>query len=249
MRVHNCEQNTPEWELLRAGIPTASAFDRIITPTGKLSKQSRDYKAWLLAERVLHAPIATKKTAGMIRGTEFERQAVEFYEALKECRTERIGFVTNDAGTIGASPDCWCGDDGQWEIKVPEVQTHMGYLIAQNALERCEAEIEALRDSKLPAKLKPVETGYLTDLQARYDEAFKQCIAQEYKVQTMGQLWVTERRWSELLAYSPEGLPPVFQHLERDEGFIAILAQSVSEFSRDLEESAAELKRQGVISE
>ena len=100
MKIHNVQQNTPEWEYLRAGMPTASAFDRIVTPTGKLSKQSRDYKAWLLAERVMRKPIETKKTSWMDRGTEFESEAVEFLEGVLEVKTERIGFVTNDSVTV-----------------------------------------------------------------------------------------------------------------------------------------------------
>lgn len=219
MRVHDVKQNTPEWEFLRAGIPTASAFDKIITPTGKLSKSARDYKAWLLAERVMRKPIETVKSHWMDRGTEFEAEAVSFYEMLRDCSTERIGFVTNDEGTIGASPDRWSGDEGQVEIKVPAPHTHMAYYIAQESLQNLE-------------KLK---------------ESIATCLATEYKVQTMGQLWITERKWADLLSYSPEGLPPVYVHLKRDEEFISILAQSVTEFSRDLEESAADLVQRGVI--
>jgi hypothetical protein len=41
MKIHNCTQGTEEWRKLRAGIPTASEFHKIITPkTGQLSKQA-----------------------------------------------------------------------------------------------------------------------------------------------------------------------------------------------------------------
>jgi len=36
--IHEVEQNTPEWLTLRLGIPTASMFDKIVTPAGKFSK-------------------------------------------------------------------------------------------------------------------------------------------------------------------------------------------------------------------
>lgn len=204
MRVIQCVQGSPEWLLMRSGIPTASEFDKIVTPTGKLSKSSRDYKALLIAERVMQAPITRHISTWMDRGTQFEAEAVQFYEFQKDVATERIGFVTNDAGTIGASPDRWAGDDGQVEIKVPAPNTHMGYYL-DGGLDK------------------------------------------EYRVQAMGQLWITERKWTDLLSYSPDGLPPVFVHLERDEAFIDILAQAVSEFSRDLEETAARLVADGVI--
>jgi hypothetical protein len=189
----------------------------------------------------MHRPILTKQSAGMIRGTQYEAEAVEFFVALKgETRVSPCGFVVNDAGTIGASPDRWCGDDGQWEIKVPEPQTHCGYMIAQMEIEAIKDEASGLRDT-------PEDVARLKVLLDRSDEARKQSLAAEYKVQTMGQLFITERRWSELLAYSPEGLDPVFVHLKRDEPFIQILAQAVSEFSRDLEEAAADLTRKGII--
>ncbi len=232
-----CLQGSDEWLMLRAGLPTASEFSKIVTSKGMLSKSSRDYKAWLLAERIMHRPLTTKQTAGMIRGTQFEQQAVDFFVALKEeTRVRPVGFVVNDAKTIGASPDRWCGDEEQWEIKVPEPQTHCGYMIAQ-------MEIEAILEAAKTAK-----DSELDDLMARKKEAdAPQSLAAEYKVQTMGQLWVTGRKRSALLAYSPEGMDPVYVPLKRDEPFIQILGQAVSEFSRDLEEAAADLVKRGVI--
>ena len=38
---HNCKQGGPEWNELRLGRPTASLFERIITPAkAEMSKQS-----------------------------------------------------------------------------------------------------------------------------------------------------------------------------------------------------------------
>jgi len=240
---HACQQNTPEWDMLRAGIPTASAFDKIITPTGKLSKQSRDYKAWLLAERVMKAPIPTVKTSFMDRGTEYEAEACDFYSIVSGNKTTRIGFVTNDAGTIGASPDRWSSADGQVEMKVPAIHTHFSYWIAQEAIGKYGADLEDLMKRSVGAALVLVDAK----LQERYDEAVANSIAKEYKIQTTGQLWVTERKWADIMSYSPEGLPPVLVRINRDEAFIQTLAQAVSEFSRDLEESAADLVKRGII--
>ena len=239
MREHDVKQNTPEWEMMRAGIPTASAFDHIVTPTGKLSKQARDYKAWLLAERIMRAPIPTAKTSFMDRGTAYEAEAVEFYSLVSGKDTKRIGFVTTDDGLIGASPDRWSGADGQVEIKVPAINTHMSYYLAQCVLDRVSSAIEN----------PPEDAAALKKLQEEYKEAVSNSIAHEYRVQTMGQLWVTERQWADLLSYSPESLPPVLVHLKRDTAFIEILGQSVSEFSRQLEEEAAALVKAGIISQ
>lgn len=241
MKEIRVEQGSQEWLNLRAGIPTASCFDKIVTPTGKLSKSARGYMSWLLAERVLGMPILTKQSVAMIRGTQFEADAVSFYANLCEFKISTVGFVTTDDGRIGASPDRWAGESGQWEIKVPEIQTHMAYFIAQKAIEKCEAQIEQL------TKTGPHAKEVLEPIQAAYKEAISNSIEDEYRVQTQGQLWVTERDWSDLLSYSPEALPPVYVHLPRNRAFIDILAQSVREFSRSLEEHAARLMADGVI--
>jgi len=253
--IHNVQQGTPEWMALRAGIPTASMFDKIVTATGKLSKQSRDYKVWLLAERVMGRPIETKKTAAMIRGTEFEQEAVDFYQAVKEVKTEVIGFVTTDDNRIGASPDRWAGSDGELEIKVPEPQTHMAYFLAQAGIDRYGAELEEMlakmESANRERKGDDLKKIFLVDadLQQKYDEAVSNCIEREYRVQYTGQLVVTGKAWNDILSYSPEGLPPVFVHIEANKvkPFMDILEKSVREFSDALEADAADYVKRGII--
>jgi hypothetical protein len=58
-----------------------------------------------------------------------EAEAVAFYELQRDCETVPAGFITNDGGTIGASPDRLVGDDGLLEIKVPKESTHVSYLL------------------------------------------------------------------------------------------------------------------------
>ena len=131
MIVHDCIQGTTEWLSVRAGIPTASMFDQIITPkTGKLSTSSEGYMLRLLAERILKRPIEQQAFSGwMDRGSAMESDAVAFYEFQRSLDTVKVGFITNDAGTIGASPDRLVGDDGLLEIKCPSEAVHMGYLL------------------------------------------------------------------------------------------------------------------------
>ncbi len=243
MREIPCQQGSEEWLMLRAGLPTASAFENIVTPLGKLSKTSRKYKAFLLAERIMKRPIVEHVSEWMDRGTQFEESAVAFLEVLTGQDTQRCGFVVNDAGTIGASPDRWCSADGQVEIKVPKPENHFAYYLAQRNIDRYGAELEALLEQP------KLNTPVLADkgIQERYEEAVKNSLYAEYKVQTQGQLWITGREWSHLLSYSPESLPEVHVHVKPDKPFIEILAQNVSEFSRDLEESAADLVKRGII--
>ena len=130
MKIHSCIQGTTEWAELRSGIPTASQFSRIITPRGKASDSAEMYLFELLAERILGQPTVTHTSHWMDRGSEKEEEAVSFYEFLRDdLGTVKVGFITNDAGTIGASPDRLVGDKGLLEIKVGKPATHMGLLL------------------------------------------------------------------------------------------------------------------------
>lgn len=129
MKTYDCVQGTSEWLELRAGIPTASQFDMLLTPTGKPSASAVRYMHMLLAERMMGRPMTEHMSFWMERGSEMEAEAVSFYQFQRDVETEVVGFVTNDAGTIGASPDRLVGEDGLLEIKCPAPHTHIGYLL------------------------------------------------------------------------------------------------------------------------
>ncbi len=129
MIVHMMAQGSPEWMRARAGIPTSSAFDMIVTPTGKLSTSAERYMHELLAERMLGRPLVKAITMAMAQGSQSEAEARSYYMALREQEVERVGFITNDEGTIGASPDGLVGEDGLLEIKCPQEGTHVRYLM------------------------------------------------------------------------------------------------------------------------
>ncbi len=131
MIIHQCAQGTTEWLRLRLGIPTASLFDKIITPGAKKSTSAPAYMNHLLAERMLGAPIDGFKSQWMERGSEMEHRAVASYELAHECETERVGFVTIDEGRIGGSPDRFIVDcnDGMLEAKAPSPAVHVAYLL------------------------------------------------------------------------------------------------------------------------
>jgi hypothetical protein len=130
---HTVEPQSREWFLLRLGIPTASEFHKIVTPTGKISKQSDDYAHTLLAELMLGHPIDDDmETQWMQRGTELEDSAIKAYE-FEVGETQRGGFVTVDDGSYGCSPDRLVGEVGILEIKCPKPNTHIGYLLSRSA--------------------------------------------------------------------------------------------------------------------
>lgn len=133
MIIHDVAQNTPEWHFLRAGIPTASAFDKIITKSGKPSAQAEKYMFRLLAERIKGEPLEERFTWAMERGSALEKKAVQYYEFQTDYKTVPVGFVTDDKERWGASPDRFVGEHGNLEIKCPEIDAHMMYLMKEGS--------------------------------------------------------------------------------------------------------------------
>ncbi len=129
---HIVEQNSVEWFKLRAGVPTASSFDKIVTPAkGELSKQADSYMNHLLAESITGHVIDFQSEA-MIRGHEYEDESRRAYELMTGIKTERSGFWTNAEGTVGASPDGLIGEDGSLELKNPSAKVHISYMLTKS---------------------------------------------------------------------------------------------------------------------
>jgi len=102
-----------------------------MTRAGKPSASADTYMYALLAERMLGRPLVEYVSTWMDRGSALEAEAVDFYSFTRDQETVKVGFILNEAGTIGASPDRLVGDDGLMEIKVPKESTHVGYLLGK----------------------------------------------------------------------------------------------------------------------
>jgi hypothetical protein len=133
VRIIDCEQGSQEWLTARLGIPTASEFAKVITAVkGDLSKQARKYAHQLVAETLLGEPCESSigNLDWVVRGKLLEPQAVQQYEFANDVETRAVGFITNDAGTLGCSPDrLIIGEAGGLEIKCCSPAIHMGYLV------------------------------------------------------------------------------------------------------------------------
>lgn len=129
--VTDFEQGSPEWFAARAGVPSASCFDKIVTSKGERSKQRRDYLFQLAGESILGEKAETHTTAAMERGVEMEAEARSFYEFTHDADVDEVALCYSDERKLwSCSPDGLVGEDGGLEIKCPKLHTHVGYLVS-----------------------------------------------------------------------------------------------------------------------
>jgi len=117
MEIINCEQGSPEWLKVRAGIPTASEFSTIMA-SGKGGGESKTRKTYMLklaGEIITGEPMEKYTNQHLERGKLMEDEARGLYAFVKDAQPEQIGFVKN--GPKGCSPDSLIGTDGALEIK------------------------------------------------------------------------------------------------------------------------------------
>lgn len=202
------EQNTSEWLAARMAIPTASCFDKIITPAGKKSAQSRVYMAKLLWEYRSGYPLQEDEdpyeSNWMANGKEYEARTIATFEFVTGYKAEKIGGVSNWEEMIWASPDrvILNGKDSILaciEAKSPAPWTQLLYWFDNE-----------------DAKLK-VENGKDLELVANY------------KPQLQGQLLVPETDKQFICSDHPK-LKPVLLEVGRDEKFIKTLSDYLREF-------------------
>lgn len=172
MKCFMVPQGDAEWWSLRRGLPTASDFDKIITPVkGDLSKQADEYIDELIADMINPSPqYFTEKgtpinTYAVQQGKATEPEARRWLALEANMDVTQVGFCVADDFSMGCSPDGLIGfqidpeADGEWrgiphfkcsaaatvELKCPLLRTHLGYV----------------RKGVLPPEYKPQVHGHL----------------------------------------------------------------------------------------
>jgi len=137
MIVHDVVQGSPEWYKLRLGKFTASTFGKVLTPkTHKMSASSIQLENEVVGQILTGEYDGEEGDDGYDdefggsyfteRGKRLEPKAIQAYEMMTGNTVKRAGFITNDAGTIGASLDGLLGKDGTVEIKCLKRRNHVG---------------------------------------------------------------------------------------------------------------------------
>lgn len=133
MIVLECQQGTHEWHEHRRGVPTASRFSSIVTPSKfTYAAAAQTYICELIAEVYnpgygMHDEFASRAMrAGIFR----EPEARRYYEFANDIECQEVGFCLTDDKRFGASPDALIGEDGGIEIKSPQHHTQVKWLRA-----------------------------------------------------------------------------------------------------------------------
>lgn len=139
MRFEPVEQRSADWHKLRLGLPTASQFDRIITPGGKPASVDKvnTYLAELIAEKLFGGPdeekqAAIARQAAVRYGVEHESNAREALSRILGKPIEDGGFMWGDGDRYGCSPDGIILSGNQMElaeIKCPTIPTQVKHVL------------------------------------------------------------------------------------------------------------------------
>jgi hypothetical protein len=217
------EQNSAVWLAARMAIPTASAFDRIITPEGKRSAQSTVYMAKLLWEWLSGYPIQEDEdpyeSDFMRTGHEYEERTVATFEFVTGYKAEKIGGISNWDGMLWASPDrvIRASSDSLLacaEVKSPAPWTQLMYWFDKEE--------------------KPAVVS---------DKKEELLLIKKYRPQLQGQLLVAETDKQFACSDHPK-CKPVLLEVGRDEPYIKTASQYLREFVDKILERRLILERE-----
>lgn len=124
------EQGSEEWYEERLGRVTASRVKDVVWRDryGKPYKAYDTYMMELIAERITGK--RKRFSAGVLEwGKTYEEEAANLYEEITGNEISTSGFVKIDGIEAGASPDRLVGDDGTVEIKCPNTDTYVKYVL------------------------------------------------------------------------------------------------------------------------
>ena len=227
MIQHAVQQGSQQWHDLRATIPTASNFDRLMTPAKweyTKGETRRNFQLELLANRIFGIAVGGQFTSSaMEHGREWEPIARAAYEFERGVEIEDGGFFTDDQQRYGASPDGLIGKDGLIEFKNPEnPKVHLSAL-----LDATEYGVRGTEWTACVEKGADV-TGFLRD----------------HWAQVQGQLFVTGRAWCDLVCNFSR-LPIVVVRVYPNTVYQQLLRASLEDFCESMDLLVEEAKARG----
>lgn len=131
MKILTMKQGSPDWFKARMGLPTASEFDRLITPLGKLRTGDgpQTFLVEKLAERWTGKPQSDYYSRPMENGTIRQDHAIGWLAFEHNIDIKEVGFILSDDGRYGCSPDGLLLPQSGVEVKCPILKTQIGWLL------------------------------------------------------------------------------------------------------------------------
>jgi exodeoxyribonuclease (lambda-induced) len=135
MKIHReLEQKSWDWFKARAGKVTGSELKNLITDKLQIRKWTTE-----MPNSYLHRKLAEKWRGQALQsfggnqqtdqGVQYEERARKFFASLLEKDIETVGGIESDDGKCWCSPDGIIGDTTGLEIKCPNADTHIGWLL------------------------------------------------------------------------------------------------------------------------
>lgn len=136
MKIHrDIQQKSWDWFRLRAGKVTGSELKNLITDKLQIRKWTTD-----MPNSYLHRKVAEKWRGEALQsfggnqqtdqGVIYEEQARNFFASLLDSDIETVGGIESDDQRLWCSPDGLIGESVGLEIKCPNADTQVGWLLA-----------------------------------------------------------------------------------------------------------------------
>ena len=129
IKYHDIEQRSNEWYALRIGRITGTSIKEV----GGGKPATLENLCHKIAAEILTGISSEKHitiTDAMQHGIDTEYEAIVTYELKTLNNVQPIGFVSRD-DYWGVSPDGLVNDNGLVEIKCPQPNTHLSYLLKE----------------------------------------------------------------------------------------------------------------------
>lgn len=241
MIVIDCEQGTEDWWQARIGIPTASDFDRIVTPP--------DYREkWDCKNKYCNKVHTSQKAAS---GCAPDGEAVKYIDVAMYQAQSYFSYRNKLlAEWLRGKPDD--GFQSDWMKRGHEVEEEacdayaflcdaetvsVGFCKTDCERYGCSPDRLVGDDGGLEVKCPSpgVHVGYLLDNK----------IPTTYRLQVIGSLLVTGREYWDFISYHPDMEPLIIRTWRKDvEDELEKLAAALDKFCADLETSKQKLSKQ-----
>jgi exodeoxyribonuclease (lambda-induced) len=239
MKFIECPQGTAEWHLSRCGKITASCFADAISTIGGLTEQQSTYVSLI---REGFAPKHAAEGAGYkaIPTSEIVRRALAGEETAQPSDTAKryaadLAIERISGHPHGEPPKAWVLERGHemeaaarmhYEARTGSFVTEAGICLNDDEIFGYSTDGLVDDDGLIEIKA-PIDSIKIMAMWETGDTS-------EYDHQMQGGLWITGRKWCDLIMYVPDlaavGKDLFVKRIFRDEEFIDVMVERLGRF-------------------